>query len=43
MVLIKWKHLKQKKISGFRVTATQRAKLKRALTKLTKGLDKRPI
>jgi hypothetical protein len=34
---------KTKKISGFRVTATQRAKLKRALTKLTKGLDKRPI
>ena len=34
---------KTKKISGFRITATQRAKLKRALTKLTKGLDKRPI
>ena len=34
---------KTKKISGFRVTATQRAKLKRALTKLTKGLNKRPI
>jgi hypothetical protein len=34
---------KTKKISGFRVTATQRNKLKRALLKITKGLDKRPI
>jgi len=34
---------KNRKISGFTITATQRAKLKRALIKLTKGLDKRPV
>jgi hypothetical protein len=34
---------KTKSINGFRLTPTQKSKLKKGLSKLTKGLNKRPI